>query len=362
MISASNTTDQHPRHRVESFTLPNTLADTPNTPFQALILRPDDDQGYRCHYETLHDDDLPPPPGERPVWVSIDYSSLNYKDALAVTRRGPVVRATPLIPGIDLAGRVLRSAHPGFQPGDPVLATGWGLGEKYWGGYAQRAQLSADWLLPIPDGLSPYQAMTLGTAGLTAMLCVLRLVDAGVTPDQGAVAVSGASGGVGSIAISLLAARGFEVAAITGRVENSDYLRGLGAAEVVLRERDADVGRPLQQQRWAAAIDTVGGDTLAWILAQLQYGGSVAACGLAGGAQLQTTVMPFILRGASLLGVDSVYCPKDRRATAWQALAAELPTSLFDELSHAIPLDQVPEQANALLDGRLRGRLVVKLK
>jgi acrylyl-CoA reductase (NADPH) len=361
MISISNMTGRYRRHRVESFTLPNTSADIPNTPFQALILRPDDDQGYRCHYETLHDHDLPPPPGERPVWVSIDYSSLNYKDALAVTRRGPVVRKTPLVPGIDLAGRVLRSEHPGFEPGDPVLATGWGLGEKYWGGYAQRAQLPGDWLLPLPDGLSPYQAMALGTAGLTAMLCVLRLTDAGITPDQGAVAVSGASGGVAGIAISLLAARGFEVAAITGRTENTDYLRSLGAAEVVIRERGADAGRPLQKQRWAAAIDTVGDDTLAWILAQLQYGGSVAACGLAGGAQLQTTVMPFILRGTALLGVDSVYCPMDRRRRAWQALADELPASLVDDLCHSIPLDQVPEQANALLDGQLRGRLVVQL-
>ena len=337
------------------------MNNAPDTLFSSLMLRADDQaDGYQCALETLRESDLPSVRADDDVMVAVEYSSVNYKDALAITNRAPVVRQLPLVPGIDLAGTVLRSDQPGYAAGDRVLATGWGLGEKYWGGLSQRARLPAEWLLPVPDRLSSRQAMALGTAGLTAMLCVLRLERAGIRPGDGPVLVSGASGGVGSVAVALLAARGFEVSALSGRPQHRDYLLGLGATEVVPRDEFSDRSRPLEKQRWAAAVDSSGGDILAGILSRLRYGGSVAACGLAADTSLKTTVMPFILRGVSLLGVDSVYCPAELRREAWDRLAAEIPQCWFDATGEPITLEQVATTAKALLAGEVRGRAVVR--
>ena len=341
-----------------------TMNSASDTPFQALLLRPDHN-GYRCALETLHNHDLPAVHPDQDVIVEVEYSSVNYKDALAITARAPIARHLPLVPGIDLAGRVLASQHPDFAPGDRVLATGHALGEKYWGGFSQRARLPGDWLLPLPPGMSSYQAMALGTAGLTAMLCVQRLTDAGMSVDQGPVLVSGASGGVGSTAVALLASSGYRVDALSGRPQHHDYLLQLGAAQVVPRQQLSGPSKPLQKQRWAGAIDSAGGDILAAILAQINYGGSVAACGLAADSALATTVMPFILRGIALLGVDSVQCPRDLRSRAWSGLASALQQPLLARLVAQLPepiaLDQIESSAAALLAGRIRGRVVVKL-
>jgi acrylyl-CoA reductase (NADPH) len=300
-------------------------------------------------------DDLPV--GE--VLVAVDYSDLNYKDGLAVTGRGKIARVLPLVPGIDFAGRVIESADPRYRQGDRVVLTGWGVGERHWGGFAQRARVKADWLVPLPVGLDTRQAMAVGTAGFTAMLCVMVLEDAGVRPGGPPVVVTGAAGGVGSIAVALLARRGYAVHAVTGRAETHDYLRALGAAEILDRAAMAAPCRPLETQRWAGAVDTVGGSTLARVLAETYDEGTVAACGLAGGGDLPTTVMPFILRGVRLQGVNSVSVPYARRLAAWERLVEDLPLDKLEAMTTVIPLAAVLDWAPRIVDGQVRGRVVV---
>lgn len=323
--------------------------------FSALVLTQRDGQTV-AEFKTLTDADLPA--GE--VLVAVEYSSLNYKDGLAVTGKGKIVRQFPLVPGIDLAGTVLESSAPAYQPGDRVVLTGWSVGERYWGGYAQRARVKADWLVPLPEKLDSRRAMAIGTAGFTAMLCVLALEQADVKPDAAKpVLVTGASGGVGSVAVALLAHLGYRVTAVTGRPENEAYLRELGATEFVAREAMNQPCRPLETQLWSGVVDTVGGRVLARALAETDYGGAVAACGLAGGTDLPTTVMPFILRGVKLLGVDSVLCPPEPRRMAWARLARDLPASLLEQVIQVAPLAEVPRLAEAILAGQVRGRVVV---
>jgi len=296
---------------------------------------------------------------EGDVLVRVDYSSLNYKDALALTGRAPVVRRFPMIPGIDLAGEVLESAHARWRPGDQVILNGFGAGEVHFGGYSARARLSGDWLIARPEGLSAAQAMAIGTAGFTAMLCLMALERHGLTPDAGDVAVTGASGGVGGLGVNLLARAGYRVVAVTGRPEEADYLRALGAAEVVERARFAREPRPLGRETWAGAIDVAGGRTLANLLSEMRYGGAVAACGLADALDLPGTVAPFILRGVTLYGIDSVMVPLARRETAWARLAQALDLEQLERMTHSIALVDLPQAAEALLDGRVRGRLRV---
>lgn len=322
--------------------------------FKALMLREAEGKTVAA-IEDLGTADLP----EGDVLVEVRYSSLNYKDGLAVTGRGKVVRRFPMVPGIDLVGKVLESESPDYAAGDEVVLTGWGVGEKYWGGYSQRQRLRSEWLVPLPEGLGPMETMAIGTAGLTAMLCVMAIGDAGAATGGGPVLVTGASGGVGSVAVALLAAAGFQVTALTGRADNVEYLRNLGAAGFVTREEMEKPPRALESQRWGAAVDTVGGKILARVLAEMKYGAAVAACGLAGGADLPTTVMPFILRGVRLLGVDSVMCPRERRVEAWKRLAAELPAKALAKIGRTIPLEEVPPAAADILAGRVRGRIVV---
>jgi acrylyl-CoA reductase (NADPH) len=325
--------------------------------FRALLLH-DDNGTTRQEIATLGEDDLPP--GD--VLLEVRYSSLNYKDGLAVTGRGKIVRTWPMVPGIDLAGEVLRSDSPTFRPGDQVVLTGWGVGEKYWGGYSQRQRVRAEWLVPLPEGLDCRAAMAVGTAGLTAMLCVMTLEEAGVKPEDGDIIVTGASGGVGSIATALLARLGYAVTAVSGKPEADDFLQRLGARTILRREEMSAPARPLEKQRWAGAVDTVGGTTLARILAETGYNGCVAACGLAGGSDLPTTVMPFILRNISLRGVDSVQCPLPRRQVAWKRIAAELPAAALGEIGQTVTLDRIPQLAEDIVAGRIRGRVIVDLE
>jgi acrylyl-CoA reductase (NADPH) len=304
----------------------------------------------------LSDDALP----EGDVVVRVAYSSLNYKDGLAMLGRSKIVRNYPMVPGVDLAGTVEQSASPAYRPGDPVVLTGWGVGERHWGGYAQKARVRADWLVPLPEGLTARQAMAIGTAGFTAMMSVMALEEHQVTPGGKPVVVTGAAGGVGSTAVALLASRGYPVTASTGRAKLHDYLRSLGASQVVGREDiSGPTDKPLLSERWAGAVDTVGGDTLAGLLRSMAYGSSVAACGLAGGSALSTTVMPFILRGVNLLGIDSVMCPRERRLHVWDRLVRELRPDRLDEMTQMIPLGEVEAWARQILEGRVRGRVVV---
>jgi acrylyl-CoA reductase (NADPH) len=289
----------------------------------------------------------------------VEYSSLNYKDGLAITGKGKIVRQWPLVPGIDLAGRVLESSSGDYAPGDRVILTGWGVGEKYWGGYSQRQRVQSKWLVPLPAGLESRQAMAIGTAGFTAMLCVMTLEEAGVTPDRGSILVTGASGGVGSIAVAILAKLGYQVTAVSGKDDAGEFLRQLGASEILTRDEMSQAARPLEGQRWAGAVDTVGSTTLARVLAETSYGGCVAACGLAGGADLPTTVMPFILRNVSLRGVDSVSCPIERRKGAWQRLVTDLPEAALGEIGQLASLEQLPELADKIVRGGIRGRIIV---
>ena len=328
---------------------------TETTTFKALVLNQQDGRTI-ADLTTLTETDLPP--GE--VLVAVEYSSLNYKDGLAVTGKGKIVRQFPLVPGIDLAGTVLASTAPTYSPGDRVVLTGWGVGERYWGGYAQRARVKADWLVPMPDGRDSRWAMTLGTAGFTAMLSVMALEQAGVRPDAAKpVLVTGASGGVGSLAVALLAQLGYRVVAGTGRPENEAYLRELGAVEFVAREALSQPCRPLETQRWSGVVDTVGGQVLARALAETDLHGAVAACGLAGGVELPTTVMPFILRGVNLLGVDSATCPAEPRRLAWARLDELLPAAVLDRITQVIALAEVPRWAETILAGQVRGRVLV---
>lgn len=307
----------------------------------------------------LTDADLP----DGDVTVDVSYSSLNYKDGLAVSGKGKIARSLPMTCGIDLAGTVASSDNPAYAVGDEVVVTGWGLSETRPGGFTERQRVPAELLTRLPGGLSLQQAMAIGTAGLTSMLCVLALEDAGLNPTTDKpVVVTGAGGGVGSVAVAILAKLGYQVAASTGRAETHDYLTSLGAASIIEREELATAGRPLDKERWAGGVDTVGSQTLATVLAQTVYGGSVAACGLAGGNDLPTTVLPFILRGVSLLGVDSVMCPEARRAQAWARLATDLPLEHLDAMTTVEPMSNIAAMADAILAGQTRGRVVIDTK
>jgi acrylyl-CoA reductase (NADPH) len=295
------------------------------------------------------------------VTVKVEWSTINYKDGLALTGKAPVVRRFPMIPGIDLAGTVEASNNPAWKPGDRVILDGFGLGETHLGAYAEKARVKGEWLVPLPSGMSAREAMAIGTAGYTAMLSVMALEHHGLTPDRGAVVVTGAAGGVGSVAIAVLAKLGYRVIASTGRPQEGAYLRDLGAAEVIERSELTGQPRPLGKERWAAGIDTVGSTTLANMLSMTAYGGAVAACGLAGGMDLPTSVAPFILRGVSLLGIDSVMCPLKTRREAWNRLASDLDRGKLAAMTSEVGLGQAPDFGSAILEGRVRGRIVVKI-
>lgn len=323
--------------------------------FRALMVdRPDD--GFTCGIVELSDDDLP----EGDVVVDVEYSTVNFKDGLAVTDSSPIVRNFPMVPGIDLAGTVAASDSPEVAVGDRVVVNGWGLGEEAWGGFSQRARVKAGWTVPIPAGITSLEAMAIGTAGYTAMLCVLALEDHDVTPGSGPVLVTGAAGGVGSVAVALLAAKGYEVHASTGRPAEADYLKSLGASVILERgELSEGGGRALARARWAGAVDAVGSHTLANVLAQIQPEGCVAACGLAQGMDLETTVAPFILRGVTLRGVHSVHVALPRRLEAWRRLDEDLDRGLLASMTSVVPLAEVPAVSEEILGGRIRGRVVV---
>ncbi len=321
------------------------------------ILINKDDAGYRAELSEVDDSGLP----DGDVTVRIEYSTLNYKDSLAITGAAPVVRRFPMIPGIDFTGTVEQSASVEFKPGDKVVLNGWGVGEVHWGGLAQKARVKSEWLIPLPEGFSTRQAAAVGTAGYTAMLCVMALQRHDVTPDRGKVLVTGAAGGVGSVAVAILAGLGFTVVASSGRPAEAEYLQGLGAAEIIDRAELAEKGPPLGKERWAGAVDCVGSHTLANVCATLKYGGTVAACGLAQGMDLPATVMPFILRGVTLAGVDSVYCPKAARLLAWQRMASDLDLNQLERMTSEIGLPEVVATAGKQLAGQVRGRLVVNV-
>jgi acrylyl-CoA reductase (NADPH) len=322
--------------------------------FQGLLI---ENAGGRAETRLAQIEDADLPAGE--VTVRVAYSTLNYKDGLAIVRGAPVVRRFPMVPGIDLAGAVEASDDPRFKRGDRVVLNGFGVGEVHWGGLAERARLKGDWLMPLPAAFTPRQAMAIGTAGYTAMLSVLALERHGVTPDRGQVLVTGAAGGVGGVAIALLSKLGYAVVASTGRLDEADYLQSLGALEVIDRAQFASPGAPLQKERWAGAIDSVGSHTLANVLASTRYGGAVAACGLAQGLDLPASVAPFILRGVTLAGVESVYCPMPARTEAWRRLAADLDKGKLDSLTREIGLPEAIGAARRILEGGVRGRLVV---
>ncbi|WP_223508212.1 MULTISPECIES: MDR family oxidoreductase [unclassified Pseudomonas] len=319
------------------------------------ILIDKDDSGYRATLQEIQDDQLP----EGDVTVRVAYSTLNFKDGLAITGSSPVVRKFPMVPGIDLAGVVEVSGHPDYKVGDQVLLNGWGVGEGHWGGLAQKARLSGDWLIALPKAFTAAQAMAIGTAGYTAMLCILALEHNGVTPGQGDILVTGANGGVGSFAIALLSRLGYRVVASTGRTSEHDYLKQLGASEIIDRATLSAPGKPLAKERWAAVIDSVGSHTLANACASTQANGTVAACGLAQGMDFPASVAPFILRGVTLAGINSVTQPKAKRVEAWSRLARDLDFHLLPLISHEIGLSEAIEAAPRLLAGQLRGRVVV---
>ncbi len=324
---------------------------------KAILITNDD--GHAAKLTQIEQSQLP----NEDVLVQVEYSTINYKDALAITGKGPVVRNFPMVPGIDLAGEVIESASPDFAAGDKVLLNGHGVGELHWGGLAQKARLNADWLIKLPDGFTTKEAMAIGTAGYTAQLCVTALEDHGITPASGDILVTGATGGVGSVAIALLAKRGFSVTASTGNVQSqADYLNDLGASTIIDRAELAQAGRPLQKERWAGAIDVAGSHTLANICASMKYGGVVAACGLAQGFDFPSSVMPFILRGVTLCGIDSVYASKAKRLAAWTALACDLDKNKLAAMTNEINLDDAIPAANDLLAGNVRGRLVVNMQ
>lgn len=322
---------------------------------QALILEQQDGKTLAA-VQDIADSQLP----QGNVTVDIAWSSLNYKDALAITGKGKIIRNFPMVPGIDFAGTVHASEDPRFHVGQQVLLTGWGVGENHWGGLSQRARVNGDWLVALPQGLDGRKAMIIGTAGFTAMLCVMALEEAGVCPGDGEIVVTGASGGVGSTAVALLHKLGYQVAAVSGRESTHDYLKRLGASRILGRDEFAET-RPLEKQLWAGAVDTVGDKVLAKVLAQMNYGGCVAACGLAGGFALPTTVMPFILRNVRLQGVDSVMTPAAKRAEAWSRLVQDLPESFYDQSATEITLEQAPEFASAIINNQAQGRTLVKI-
>ena len=315
------------------------------------------DAGQSVGIVDMHDSDLM----DGDVTVKITHSTLNYKDGLAITGKSPVVRKFPMVPGVDFAGIVENSSNPEFKPGDEVVLNGWGVGEGHFGGLSQKARVKGDWLVALPKGLTRFQAMAIGTAGYTAMLCVMALERFGLKPDQGPMVVSGAAGGVGSVAMSVLSKLGWHVIATTGRPEEADYLRGLGASEIIERKELASPGRPLAKERWIAGVDSVGSHTLANILASTKYGGAIAACGLAQGLDLPATVAPFILRNVALLGVESVNCPKPKRIEAWNRLVHDLDHAKLQAITTTIGFDEVIPTASALLEGKVRGRVVVEV-
>ena len=322
--------------------------------FSAILIEKGD-AGQSVSVATVEEAALPA--GD--VAIDVEFSTLNYKDGLAITGKSPVVRKFPMVPGIDLAGVVRESTHAAWKQGDRVVLNGWGVGETHWGGLAQRARLNGDWLAPLPPAFTPKQAMAIGTAGYTASLCVEALLKHGVKPEQGEVLVTGATGGVGSVAIALLAKLGFKVAAATGKSSEQDYLKQLGAAATIDRAELSAPGKPMQKERWAGVIDSVGSHTLANACAQTRYGGAVAACGLAQGMDFPASVAPFILRGVCLLGVDSVMAPKPRRLEAWARLARDLDPKLLDVIGAEVGLAGAIEAASQLMDGKVRGRIVV---
>ena len=322
--------------------------------FSAILIEKGDD-GQSVALTEAEEGQLP----EGDVSVDVEYSTLNYKDGLAITGKSPVVRKFPMVPGIDLAGVVTESTHADWKQGDRVVLNGWGVGETHWGGLAQKARLNGDWLVPLPSEFDSRQAMAIGTAGYTASLCVDALLVHGVSPDQGEVLVTGATGGVGSVAVALLTKAGFTVAAATGKASEADYLQQLGAATVLDRAEFAEKGKPMQKERWAGVVDSVGSHTLANACAQTRYGGAVAACGLAQGMDFPASVAPFILRGVSLLGIDSVMAPKPRRLAAWERLSRDLDPGVLDAIASEITLSEAIDAAGRLMDGKVRGRIVV---
>ncbi|MEY5003795.1 MAG: hypothetical protein RL678_1604 [Pseudomonadota bacterium] len=324
--------------------------------FRAILLTKNDDGSTRAELSQLDDSQLP---SEGDVTVAVEYSTMNYKDGLAITGKSPVVRKWPMVPGIDGAGTVVASSHPNWKAGDHFLLNGWGVGEGHMGCLGQRAKLKGDWLIPLPNGMSARTAMAIGTAGYTAMLCAMALAENGVKPEHGDVLVTGASGGVGSVAVAILAARGYLVVASTGKTAEADYLKSLGAADVIDRAELSAPGKPLQKERWAGVVDSVGSHTLANAVAQVRYGGTVAACGLAQGMDFPATVAPFILRNVKLIGVDSVMAPIDRRVAAWSNLASEIKSDTLEKITQQISLADAVIWAPKILAGEVRGRLVV---
>ncbi|MEY8143655.1 acryloyl-CoA reductase [Falsihalocynthiibacter sp. CO-5D18] len=324
--------------------------------FNALIVEKLEDGTTSASIQNISEDRLP----EGEVTVAVDYSTVNYKDGLCVGPGGGLVRNYPHVPGIDFAGTVLDSSDARYKAGDKVVLTGWRVGEAHWGGYAQKARVKADWLVPLPEGLTPRTAMAVGTAGFTAMLAVMALEDHGLTPQKGTVLVTGAAGGVGSVATAILANLGYQVAAVTGRPETADYLKSLGATQIVPREDLAEtVKRPLEAEQWAGCIDAVGGAMLARVLGQISYGGSVAAIGLAGGAGLPATVIPFLLRGINLLGIDSVMQPFENRKRAWARIATDLPLDKLEAMVVPATLSDLPQLGADIIKGKIKGRVVV---
>ncbi|MEH6546712.1 MAG: MDR family oxidoreductase [Sneathiella sp.] len=321
--------------------------------FKAMVIE-DKDGKQQASIKDLTVADLP----DNDVLVEVSYSTLNYKDGLAVAGKG-IARRLPMVGGVDLAGTVLESASDEFKPGDKVVVNGFGLSELHWGGYSQKQKLKSDWLIKLPDGFSMQEAMAIGTAGYTSMLCVLALEKAGITPDKGEVLVTGAAGGVGSVAIALLAKLGYTVVASSGREETHAYLKKLGASSVISREETMGKGRPFDKERWAGAIDSVGSSILASVIAQMNYGGAVAAVGLAAGTDLPTSVLPFILRGVSLIGIDSVMASKEIRKEAWARLAQDLDKSIFDDMITVEPMSNLPALAEQILKGQIKGRVVI---
>lgn len=324
--------------------------------FKAIVIRKTDG-GQTVELSDFDENELM----DGDVTFRVAWSTVNYKDGLAVTGKAPVVRRFPMIAGVDAVGTVLTSSHSEWKPGDKVILNGWGCGESHLGAYAEKARVKGDWLVPLPSGLPMRDAMAVGTAGYTAMLSVMALERAGITPDRGPIVVTGAAGGVGSVAVALLAKLGYQVSASTGRVQEANYLKSLGATEIVNREELSAPAKPLAKERWAGGIDTVGSTTLANVLSQTSYGGAVAACGLAGGMDLPTTVAPFILRGVSLIGIDSVMCPQKRRREAWKRLDSDLDRAKLADMTTEIGLFDVIEAGRQIVEGRVRGRLVVKI-
>lgn len=329
--------------------------------FTALVIREAEEgnpKSAAAAIEQLSDADLPTY-GDHDVTVDIDYSSLNYKDGMALTGKGRIIRSFPMVPGIDFAGTVASSDSDRFAPGDEVVLTGWAVGERYWGGYSQRQRVKPDWLVKRPAGMASEQAMGIGTAGLTAMLCVLGIEDGRVTPDDGPIVVTGAAGGVGSTAVAILAHLGYEVTAVTGRPEQHDYLRSLGATAFLTRAEMSEDPKPLEAETWAGAVDTVGSTMLAKVIAQTKHSGVVTACGLAGGVDLPSTVMPFILRNVRLQGIDSVMAPLASREAAWARLATDLPAEQLAAMTEVVPMSELVDQGPKIMAGQVRGRVVV---